>query len=207
MNAIQLEHLMVRFRAIGFDAFKDRLHAPVFESIEHSSLRIDIYLTDGKLRCSMNAEKDVNPVTINMLSYHMLWQKELVIPDVTVCGISLLFLESRIRELDYIHNPFSDEYKEKYQTIQRDFTTIGSVEKRGVQEVYQLLVTKYWNRFSFGEADKVSRVREQVLSQLAVGKTVLLSEPGALDPWNVFQELSGQLSDSGIKRRKRKEEE
>jgi len=195
----QIEGIQNRFRNFGFTPFEEELKVSLISGNEKGRLiYIDALLAIGKLRFAIDLANNIDAMTGNILAYTGSLQKNIEIPETTIEGVSVRDLELRVKELDYITDPFSSDVTERKEWLQTQFDLIGKSEKRNAKNIYELLLAKYWNRFSFGEKAFIIATRERVLSSFYSQMKIGLLEKSRLLPWDVYLELSGL---SGRKRK------
>lgn len=201
MELIDIEQLSTRFQKAGFELFQRHYSVPIITGHDMDSIFVDMMLPEGKLRFFIQIATDVDPYMLNISSYNMLFNRRLLISDVQIAGIHLKELEAQIAELDYAIDPFSASFLQKTASIQEKLTMLGKLERKSGREQYEIFVAKYWNKFDFGSKDEVIKLREKVINQHSVLRSIPVKSSEQITPWEAYQIY---IEKKGIKKRGKK---
>ncbi|MBW8683437.1 hypothetical protein [Chitinophaga rhizophila] len=187
METIQIEQLSTRFQKAGFELFTEHFGVPVIPGMDKDTIYVDILLPSGMLKFFIRLDADVDPYMMNIVAYNLLFNRRLEIADLEIGGINLKELEAQIAELDYAIDPYSTAFVNKTQFIQDKLNALGQLERKNGRVQYEILLTKYWNRFDFGPKEEVVKIRHRVINQQSILKRIPIDPLKTTTPWQAYE--------------------
>lgn len=173
----------------GFAGVTQHLGCAPAVLIREDRLQVVYYLPAGRLSFELEAQRDVEPFTQNLMSYGAVWQPVIPIPDATIDGIPLQDLSARIDDLRFIEDITGPAYKTAVAATQDWIARIIKAVKPEQLFALEALAARYLLEFDFG-IKTAGQLRRQLMSESRITMQFsLTASPRVLplDAWYALQ--------------------